>query len=145
MATRKQIEANRRNALRSTGPRTFKGKAASSMNALRHGLRARTIVLPGEKRNEFHQLCEYLAAEWLPQSQQEQACVRQMAISQWRLLRIESHAADVQQDFWKVRRREEGVFAGAQRKLKQLQSARLQPQETGAAGDASLCNEHPLP
>src|ERR1022692_846209 len=98
MATSKQIDANRRNALRSTGPRTFKGKAISSMNALRHGLRARTIILPGEKHHEFHHLCDYLEAEWNPQSQQEQSYVRQMAIAQWKLIRMEGGEAGLLDD-----------------------------------------------
>jgi hypothetical protein len=47
-----QIEANRRNALRSTGPRTPAGKQASRLNALRHGLRASEVIIPGQEDPE---------------------------------------------------------------------------------------------
>jgi hypothetical protein len=43
-----QIEANRRNAQQSTGPRSEAGKRTSSLNALRHGLTSRMVVLPTE-------------------------------------------------------------------------------------------------
>src|SRR5262245_24482140 len=48
MASIKQIEANRSNALNGKGPRTAEGKARSSRNALTHGLTAQEIVIPGE-------------------------------------------------------------------------------------------------
>src|SRR5260370_15144548 len=89
MATLKQIEANRLNALKSTGPKTPDGKAAVKLNALRHGLRARTVVLPGENSDDFHQLCDGLETEWNPESRTEQFYVEQMTISQWKLTRIE--------------------------------------------------------
>ena len=58
MATLKQFEANRRNAQKSTGPKTPEGKSAVSMNALRHGLTGHTIILPSEdlKAYESHAL-----------------------------------------------------------------------------------------
>lgn len=64
-----QIEANRRNALKSTGPQTPEGKAAVSLNALKHGLFARQVVVRGhnlkESREEFEsfyrQYYEHLA------------------------------------------------------------------------------------
>jgi hypothetical protein len=43
MASQRQIDANRRNALKSTGPRTQEGKARSRKNALRHGFASLTI------------------------------------------------------------------------------------------------------
>jgi len=56
MATKKQIAANRRNAKKCTGPKSPQGKATSSMNNLRHGLRARTIILRGEKQEDFDEI-----------------------------------------------------------------------------------------
>jgi hypothetical protein len=56
----RQIQANRRNALRSTGPKTARGKRAVSRNAIKHGLLAREVVITAgegeESLKEFHEL-----------------------------------------------------------------------------------------
>jgi hypothetical protein len=52
MSTQEQIDANRRNSQSSTGPSTPEGKAASRLNSLQHGLRAATLILPYERREE---------------------------------------------------------------------------------------------
>jgi hypothetical protein len=90
MAPEKQIEANRRNAQKSTGPKTPEGKAAVRFNALRHGLRARTAVLPTENADDFHQLCADLEAEFQPRTRAEQILVEEMAVSHWKLARLET-------------------------------------------------------
>src|SRR5712671_94670 len=137
MATIKQIEANRRNALKSTGPTTPEGKAAVRLNALRHGLRARTVVLPGEQPEEFQQLCDDLQAEWHPKSRTEQFYVEQMAVSQWKLNRMEMAERSVFQQtsdpetqvpllnsLWQSQNRAERAYARAKRELERLQYAR---------------------
>jgi hypothetical protein len=48
MTSDRQTEANRRNALLSTGPKTPEGKAIAALNALKHGLLSRDALLPGE-------------------------------------------------------------------------------------------------
>ena len=53
MTTEIQAEANRRNALQSTGPKTGEGIEAARFNALRHGLRALQTVVPGEDPEEW--------------------------------------------------------------------------------------------
>src|SRR5260370_9796489 len=140
MATLKQFEANRRNAQKSTGPKTLEGKAAVSMNALRHGLRARSVVLPGENREEFNQLCDDLELEWNPQSRTEQFYVEQMAVSQWKLIRMEVVEVNIFKDpeaaknqlpmldrLWQAQCRLQRSYCRAQPELERLQACRRHP------------------
>src|SRR5882757_1562786 len=53
MATENQKAANRQNAQHSSGPKSDEGKKASSRNALKHGLTAKTLVLPNENPDQF--------------------------------------------------------------------------------------------
>jgi len=59
------------------------------MNSLRHGLRARSVLLPGEDREEFEQLLAALQDQYQPQTPAEQHLVDQAAIAQWKLVRAE--------------------------------------------------------
>ena len=85
MPTKRQIAANRLNAQKSTGPRTEQGRAAVRLNAVTHGLCARTIVLPGEDESEFLALCDDLAETYQPANRAEAILVRTMAIASWYL------------------------------------------------------------
>ena len=62
MASERQITANRRNAMRSTGPRTRSGKARSRANSLRHGLLSKVLVDPALV-NETDQMARRIARE----------------------------------------------------------------------------------
>jgi hypothetical protein len=88
MATQKQIEANRRNAQRSTGPKTPEGKAAVSRNAQKHGLASRLVVLPEENRTRFLELLAGFRSELRPATAFEESLVFQLAAAGWRLRRI---------------------------------------------------------
>ncbi len=90
----KQLEANRRNAQRSTGPRTPAGKARVKFNALRHGLLAKSVILPirppeadSEKRSHFDALLAQLIDELKPVGILEDMLVEKIAVSYWRLRR----------------------------------------------------------
>lgn len=88
MPTEKQIEANRRNSQKSTGPRTPEGRAAVRLNGVTHGLTAATLVLPGEDKSDFAALLADLEAEHQPAAPTEEVIVRQMALASWRLRRV---------------------------------------------------------
>ena len=88
MATQKQIDANRRNALKSTGPRTPEGKAAVSRNALKHGFALREIGLGPEAEQEITQLAREYCRDLRPDGPRETLQVLEMAITARRLSRL---------------------------------------------------------
>jgi hypothetical protein len=88
MTTERQKEANRRNARKSTGPRTAAGKARSSTNALKHGLTSRTVVLADESGEKYEELRRNLYEELDPGSQLESLLVNRLVAVQWRLARV---------------------------------------------------------
>ena len=88
MTTNAQIKANRKNAKKSTGPRTEEGKGRVAKNALKHGLLARDTVLPGEDPADFDRQLSALEADIQPANSLEFELVRQIADSQWRMRRL---------------------------------------------------------
>jgi hypothetical protein len=96
MSSQKQIEANRRNALKSTGPKSDEGKAQSRMNALRHGLTAAQAVLPNEDENDYEKFREGMLESYAPEDSAELAIVEELVNANWRLLRL--HRVETQ--YW---------------------------------------------
>ena len=89
MATQEQIDANRENARKSTGPKTEAGKAASSANALSHGLTANyAVVLVEEDAEEFDRLEEGVIADLEPAGALQAALAQRVAVLLWRLGRV---------------------------------------------------------
>lgn len=86
--TDKKLEANRRNARKSRGPKTEEGKRNSSKNAIRHGILANSILVEGESRERFVVFLNALVEEYAPQNVREQLLVEKIAVAQWRLRRI---------------------------------------------------------
>jgi len=95
MATLSQIEANRRNAQNSTGPRTPEGKAASSMNALKTGIDAESSVIPGEDAAALAALTERFHQDCQPQTEIESLLVDNIVRAAWRLRRFDRIDAEI--------------------------------------------------
>jgi hypothetical protein len=95
MTSDKKVQANRQNALKSTGPKTPEGKARVRHNALRHGLLAREVLLPEEDQEALSDLDERLRAELRPEGEMEDLLVEQIITAQWRLRRMRRVEAGV--------------------------------------------------
>ena len=95
MVSQRQLEANRANAKRSTGPKSTSGKARSRLNAVTHGLTTRQLVVGAEKPEDFDALREALFADLEPSGALQCELVDEIARFQWRLRRIPVLEADL--------------------------------------------------
>jgi hypothetical protein len=89
MISQKKLEANRRNAQKSTGPKTAEGKAISSQNGLTHGLTSRKCpILPGENEDEYRELQDALTRDLKPRGAMQRELVEDLVQTRWKIRRI---------------------------------------------------------
>src|SRR5258707_237775 len=79
------LEANRRNAQRSTGPRTEEGKTNSRLNAQRHNITAQVTILPTDEFEAAENFCGPIAESLHPEGPEEIQLARAVAENYWRL------------------------------------------------------------
>ena len=100
MTSRAQAAANRRNAARSTGPRSAEGKARAAANALKHGLTATRATLRCEDREAWERLRLDLVARMQPEGEAEAKLVDDLAFHYLRLGRLPLAEAGAWNAFW---------------------------------------------
>jgi hypothetical protein len=134
MMSDKQARANRRNALKSTGPKTREGKAAVRHNALKHGLLSQDVLVPGEDEDVLEELSERFWNELQPVGEIEGLLVEQIIAAYWRLRRL--------------RRVEAGIFAWelygemADRARKEADTHTSRLDDVLVAMDSEITDEH---
>jgi len=95
MVSERRIEANRRNAQLSTGPRTVAGRARSSINALRHGITGQVSIMTTEDRAAHDRFVQELIDRLRPEDSLELQFASLIAEDFWRLQRIRSVENDI--------------------------------------------------
>ena len=92
-----QVSANQKNALKSTGPKTKKGREAAKMNAVKHGFFSQAVVVRGgkvrESRRGFTELHQQFVEELKPVGVVEEMLVDQVVSAAWRLRRVSGATA----------------------------------------------------
>jgi hypothetical protein len=93
-----QLEANRLNAQKSTGPQTPEGKAASAGNATKHGYFSQAVLIKGEDPAEFREVLEQYVLALHPNTVVERELVERIVASIWKRMRLQKLEAA----FWKA-------------------------------------------
>ena len=89
MTTEAQVQANRLNAQKSTGPRTAQGKAIVAQNAVKHGFWSERVVIRGEDQEQFESQRNRLLGELAPAGEAEEMLAERIVSLSWRLRRAE--------------------------------------------------------
>ena len=114
MTSLRQFEANRRNALRSTGPKTGEGKRRSRLNAVRHGLTAETVVAHLEDPEDYKAFEATIIADYCAETAVARELVLRLASLLWRLRRataIETDLFEIQAEALAERRSGDAICA----------------------------------
>ena len=88
MTSQKQIDANRLNSQKSTGPRTEAGKAIVATNAFKHGIFAESPAIIGENTDDFATLKQSLYLRFQPATADEEILVATITRNAWLLERF---------------------------------------------------------
>jgi hypothetical protein len=123
MSTIAQITANRANAQHSTGPKTPAGSDASKLNAIRHGLTSKHVVIKGEDPAAYDALRAELIAEYDPQSESEAMLVEHFVQNWWRLNRARRIEAKMLEDFGEIEAYSNKAFINLQRQMQVAERA----------------------
>jgi hypothetical protein len=140
MTSVRQIEANRRNALKSTGPTRTEGKHRSRCNAVRHGLTAETVIGALEDAEDYKAFEAAVTADYDAQSAVERELVLRLASLLWRLRRataIETGLFEIQAENIREFRRSQRVPTQSQ----QLPLALFGRDECESSDDDLLSHE----
>lgn len=117
MTTKKQMIANQKNALASTGPVTSEGRAIVATNPIKHGVFSKHLnvasALFRENEGDYQELLENLQSSLVPQNQMESLLVEKIAIDFWRLGRvirfeagsIEQHLQSIFKEYYRFDRK----------------------------------------
>jgi hypothetical protein len=148
MTSIRQIEANRRNALRSTGPKTDEGKRQSRRNAVRHGLTAETVVVSLEDVEDYRAFEAAIIADYDARTAVERELVLRLASLLWRLRRatgIETDLLQIQAEILRDRQTRdvtETAPVEPQNTEQRAPGASFRPTLVGQPEDASDDSDH---
>jgi hypothetical protein len=127
MTSFRQIEANRRNGLKSMGPKNEQDKRQSRRNAIRHGLMAETVVATLEDVEDYRASEAAIIADYDARTAVERELVLRLTSLLWRIRRatgIETDLLQIQAEILRDRQQARDVTAKAEPEPRSIRSAR---------------------